>query len=55
MGRLPKPIFEITTEREGVDRLVTEQEALKIGNISDAELERIRTKILNLMRLCTRG
>jgi len=46
--KLPKPVFEVTTKREDVDRLLTEEEALKVGGISEMDLRNIRQVIMEL-------
>jgi phosphoribosylaminoimidazole-succinocarboxamide synthase len=46
--KLPGPLFEYTTKREKTDRNLTLEEALRIGNISERDLERIKGVIFEL-------
>lgn len=46
--KLPKAIFEITTKFEKYDRLLTEEEALKISKLKKNDIEYIKETILKI-------
>ncbi|MEM2822251.1 MAG: phosphoribosylaminoimidazolesuccinocarboxamide synthase [Candidatus Pacearchaeota archaeon] len=46
--KLPEPVFEITTKFEKYDRLLTEDEALKISKLKKHDLEYIKETILKI-------
>lgn len=48
--KLPEPLFEMTTKFEETDRLLTEEEARKIGGVSKEDVEEIREIILKMDR-----
>lgn len=46
--KLPRPVFDVTTKFEKVDRLLDTEEALRIGGITMEELENIKDSILRI-------
>jgi len=52
--KLPRPCLEVTTKFEHFDRLIERDEALKIANITDAELDSILEVVVKVDELIQR-
>ncbi len=50
-AKLPKPMVEFTTKLEPVDRLLTEEEALRISGLTPEELEDLKNVVLKIDEL----
>ena len=51
--RLSRPIIEFTTKREEIDRFVTEDEAMRIAGLTQADLGRIKELVVAIDEVVT--